>query len=236
MNKQKDELKLCTLSGTTEVGRNCNFLEYKDEILIIDAGYSFPGQEMYGIDYLIPNFSYLKRNKSKVKGIAITHGHLDHTGALRYLLPDLDFPQIYTGSFAKALIEEKLKEYEMDKRTKINRVRRSTTVRIGKYFTVTFIGVNHSIPDAYSIFVETPNGNVFFSGDYKLDVNPANEKESDYKKLKSLRGKIDLALMESTNAQISGKAPSETEIAENLEQVIKKAEGRVIVEKVYNRV
>jgi ribonuclease J len=229
MNKQKDELKLCTLSGTTEVGRNCNFLEYKDEILIIDAGYSFPGQEMYGIDYLIPNFSYLKRNKSKVKGIAITHGHLDHTGALRYLLPDLNFPPIYTGSFAKALIEEKLKEYGMDKRTKINRVRRSTTVRIGKYFKVTFIGVNHSIPDAYSIFVETPNGNVFFSGDYKLDVNPANEEESDYKKLKSLREKIDLALMESTNAQTPGKAPSETEIAKNLEKVIKKAEGRVIV-------
>jgi ribonuclease J len=231
MNKQrqKDELKLCTLSGTTEVGRNSNFLEYKDEILIIDAGYSFPGQEMYGIDYLIPNFKYLKQNKSKVKGIAITHGHLDHTGALRYLLPDLNFPPIYTGSFAKALINEKLKEHKMDKRTKINEVKRSTTVKIGKYFKVTFIGINHSIPDAYSIFVETPNGNVFFSGDYKLDVNPANEPETDYKKLKSLRGKIDLALMESTNSQTPGKAPSETEIAENLEDVIRKSSGRVIV-------
>jgi ribonuclease J len=231
MNKQtkKEELKLCTLSGTTEVGRNCNFLEYKDEILIIDAGFSFPGQEMYGIDYLIPNFKYLRQNKSKVKGIAITHGHLDHTGALRYLLPDLNFPPIYAGSFAKALINEKLKEHGMDKRTRINAVKRSTTINIGKYFRVTFIGVNHSIPDAYSIFVETPNGNVFFSGDYKLDVNPANEKETDYAKLKSLRGKIDLALMESTNSQTPGKAPSETEIAENLEDVIRKSNGRVIV-------
>jgi ribonuclease J len=184
---------------------------------------------MYGIDYLIPNFKYLKQNKSKVKGIAITHGHLDHTGALRYLLPDLNFPPIYTGSFAKALINEKLKEHKMDKRTKINEVKRSTTVKIGKYFKVTFIGINHSIPDAYSIFVETPNGNVFFSGDYKLDVNPANEPETDYKKLKSLRGKIDLALMESTNSQTPGKAPSETEIAENLEDVIRKSSGRVIV-------
>jgi ribonuclease J len=231
MNKQrqKDELKLCTLSGTTEVGRNCNFLEYKDEILIIDAGYSFPGQEMYGIDYLIPNFNYLKKNKSKVKGIAITHGHLDHTGALRYLLPEIDFPTIYAGSFAKALINEKLKEHRMNKRTKIQEVKRSSTIKIGKYFKVTFIGINHSIPDAYSLFVETPNGNVFFSGDYKLDTNPANEPETDYQKLKSLRGKIDLALMESTNSQTPGKAPSETKIAENLEDVIRNSSGRVIV-------
>lgn len=229
MNKRKDELKLCTLSGTTEVGRNCNFLEYKDEILIIDAGYSFPGQEMYGIDYLIPNFKYLKQNKSKVKGIVITHGHLDHTGALRYLLPDLDFPPVYAGSFAKALITEKLKEHRMDKKTKINDVGRTTTIKVGKYFRVTFIGINHSIPDAYSVFIETPKGNVFLSGDYKLDTNPANEPETDYNKLRSLRGKIDLALIESTNSQTPGKAPSETEIAKNLESTIRKADGRVIV-------
>jgi ribonuclease J len=229
MNKQKNELKLCTLSGTTEVGRNCNFIEYKDEILIIDAGYSFPGQEMYGIDYLIPNFNYLRKNKSKVKGILITHGHLDHTGALRYLLPDLDFPPIYAGSFAKALIEEKLKEHGMNKRAKINDVDRKTTLKIGKYFKASFIGINHSIPDAYSIFVESPSGNIFLSGDYKLDTNPANEPETDYNKLRSLRGKIDLALMESTNSQTPGKAPSESEIAKNLEDVIKKADGRVIV-------
>lgn len=229
MNKQQDELKLCTLSGTTEVGRNCNFIEYKDEILVIDAGYSFPGQEMYGIDYLIPNASYLKQNKRKVKGIVITHGHLDHTGALRYFLPDLDFPPIYAGGFAKALIKEKLAEHGMDKKTKINDVDRKTTIKIGKYFNVTFIGINHSIPDAYSVFVQTPKGNIFLSGDYKLDTNPANEPETDYNKLRSLRGKIDLALMESTNSQTPGKAPSETEIANNLEDTIRKSNGRVIV-------
>jgi len=223
------ELKLCTLSGTGEVGRNCNFIEYNNEILIIDAGYSFPGQEMYGIDYLIPNVSYLKRNKSKIKGIVITHGHLDHIGALGYILSDLDFPTIYAGGFAKALIKEKLKEHGIDKKVKIRDVGRKTTVRIGKYFRTTFIGINHSIPDAYSVFIETPKGNIFFSGDYKLDTNPANEPEADYNKLRSLGGKIDLALMESTNAQTPGKAPSETEIANNLEDVINQAKGRVIV-------
>jgi ribonuclease J len=229
-NKQGHEtLKLCTLSGTSEVGRNCNFVEYKDEIIVIDAGYSFPGQEMYGIDYLIPNAKYLKQNKHKIKAILITHGHLDHTGALRYLLPELDYPPIYAGGFAKALIEEKLSEYDMLKRTKIIPVDRSSQIRIGKYFRATFIGINHSIPDAYSIFLESARGNIFFSGDYKIDKNPANEQETDYVKLKSLQGKIDIALMESTNADTPGKAPSETDIANNLESVIAKAEGRVIV-------
>ncbi|HBB64852.1 MAG: beta-lactamase [candidate division WS6 bacterium GW2011_GWC1_33_20] len=227
---RNNELKLCTLSGTSEIGRNCNFIELGDEIVIVDAGYSFPGQEMYGIDYLIPNFKYLKKNKHKVKAILITHGHLDHTGALRWMLPELDFPPVYAGAFAKALIEAKLEEYdELKNKTKIFGVTRHTTINIGKNFRATFIGINHSIPDAFSIFLESPEGNVFFSGDYKIDTQPTNELEADYEKLKSLRGKIDLALMESTNASKTGKSPSETEVYENLEKVIVKTEGRVIV-------
>jgi len=223
------ELKLCTLSGTEEVGRNCNFLEYGDEIVVVDAGYSFPGQEMYGIDYLIPNFKYLTKHKHKVKGIFITHGHLDHTGALRWLLPALDFPPVYAGAFAKALIEAKLEEHNLKSKTKIFGVTRHTKINVGRNFKATFIGINHSIPDAFSIFVETPKGNVFFSGDYKIDTQPTSELEADYVKLKSLRGKIDLALMESTNASKPGKAPSETEVFKNLEKVINGVEGRVIV-------
>ncbi len=223
------ELRLCTLSGTEEVGRNCNFLEFGDEIIVIDAGYSFPGQEMYGIDYMIPNFKYLTKNKKKVKGILITHGHLDHTGSLRWLLPALDFPPVYAGAFAKALIEDKLEEHNLKKRTKIFGVTRHTTMNIGRNFKATFIGINHSIPDAFSIFVQTPKGNVFFSGDYKIDTQPTSELEADYEKLKSLRGRVDLALMESTNASKPGKAPSETEVYGNLEKVINGTQGRVIV-------
>lgn len=228
-NFRNEELKLCTLSGTEEVGRNCNFLELGDEIIVIDSGYSFPGQEMYGIDYLIPNFKYLRKNKHKVKAILITHGHLDHTGALRWLLPELDFPPVYAGAFAKALIEEKLDEYHLKEKTKIFGVTRHTNVDIGRNFRATFIGINHSIPDAFSIFVNTPKGSVFFSGDYKIDTQPTSELEADYEKLKSLRGRVDLALMESTNASKPGKAPSETEVYGNLERVIKGTEGRVIV-------
>ena len=229
-NKFKNQnLKVCTLSGTTEIGRNCNFIEVNNEIVVVDAGYSFPGLEMYGVDYLIPNLRYLKKNKKKVKAILITHGHLDHTGALKWMLPELDFPPIYAGSFAKALIEHKLEEEGLKDKTKIFGVDRHTTINIGKNFRATFIGINHSIPDAFSIFVETPKGSVFFSGDYKIDTQPTNELEADYAKLRSLRGKIDLALMESTNESKTGKAPSETEIFANLENIIKDANGRVIV-------
>ena len=226
---RNDELKLCTLSGTSEIGRNCNFIEIGDEIVVVDAGYSFPGQEMYGIDYLIPNLKYLKKNKKKVKAILITHGHLDHTGALRWMLPELDFPPVYAGAFAKALIEARLDEYNLKEKTKIFGVTRHTTINLGRNFKATFIGINHSIPDAFSIFVQTPKGNVFFSGDYKIDIEPTNELEADYEKLKSLRGRVDLALMESTNATKTGRSPSETEVYENLEKVIQQTEGRVIV-------
>lgn len=226
---RKEILQLCTLSGTTEIGRNSNFVQYDDEIVMIDAGYSFPGQEMYGIDYLIPNTRYLKKYKKNIKAILITHGHLDHIGALKWILPELDYPPIYAGGFAKALIELKMKEYKMEKKVKIIGVDRKSEIRIGKYFKATFIGINHSIPDAFSIFLQTPKGNLFFSGDFKIDRQPANEPQSDYEKLRSLKGKIDLALMESTNATVPGKAPSETEISKNLEEIIAKHQGRVVV-------
>ena len=161
-NGKEDLLKLCTLSGTSEIGRNSNFIQYKDEIIMIDAGYSFPGQEMYGIDYLIPNTKYLKKQKKNIKAILITHGHLDHIGALRWILPELDYPPIYAGGFAKSLIEAKMKEYKLEKKVKIFGVDRKSQIQIGKYFKASFIGINHSIPDAFSIFIQSPRGNIFF--------------------------------------------------------------------------
>lgn len=226
--RSTSNLRVCTLSGTTEVGRNCNFIEYKDTILVIDAGFSFPGQELYGIDYLIPNIQYLKENKSKIKAILITHGHLDHTGALQYILEDLGNPPIYAGAFANALIKEKLSETKLKGKAKFVDVFRNTKLEFGP-FKVQFIGVTHSIPNAFSIFVESSAGNVFFSGDYKIDQNPENEPHTDYSALRSLKGKVDIALMESTNPEAEGKAKSAKEVAVNIENIIKQQKGRVVV-------
>lgn len=223
-----NKLKICTLSGTEEVGRNCSFLEYKNQILIIDMGFTFPDIDAYGIDYLIPNFSYLKKNKSKIVGVVITHGHLDHTGALPYILPELDFPPVYTGRFANALIKNRLKEFDAGKKVKTVDVLKNKKFRLG-HFDITFIGVTHSIPDSHSIFVETEKGNMLFSGDYKIDKSPANEPETDYAKFGEISSKVDIAFMESTNSFEVGKCKSETEICENIEEVIAKAKGRVVV-------
>lgn len=221
-------LKVCTLSGTSGIGRNANFLEYGNDIIIVDMGSSFPDAEMHGIDSLIPNISYLKKNKHRIKGIFLTHGHLDHMGALPYVLKDLDFPPIYAGAFAVALIEEKLKDHNLGNRVKFHKVKRSQEIKAGA-FSIKFIGVNHSIPDAFALFIQSPKGNVFVSGDYKIDRDPANEPETDYEELKKLRGRVDLALMESTNPYNEGKAQSETEIEENLERIIRKHDDRVMV-------
>lgn len=226
--KKEEVLKVCTLSGTNEIGRNCNFIQYGKDIVVVDAGFSFPGEEMYGIDYLIPNTKYLKENSRDIRGIVITHGHLDHIGALPYMLPDLGFPTIYAGGFAAALITEKLKEFGMDKKVKIRVVKKGETIRLG-VFDIQFLGVTHSIPDSNSLFIKSPKGNIFFSGDYKIDDNPTNEPLIDREMFKSLRGKIDLALLESTNAYREGKAQSESIISQNLEKVIKNHNGRVIV-------
>lgn len=221
-------IKLGTLSGNSEVGRNSAFLEDRKTIIIVDAGLSFPEQEIFGIDYLIPNLSYLKQNKKKVKAIFITHGHLDHIGALPYMLPELGFPKIYAGSFAASLIRNKLKEFSFMDKVRIIETKRNEVVNIDN-FRVKFVGVTHSIPHAFSLFIETKAGNVFFSGDFKIDDKPANEQQTDYETLRSLQGKVNLALIESTNSTAEGSSTSETEVATTIAELIKTAPGRVFI-------
>lgn len=222
------QLKVCTLSGTDSIGRNCSFVELGNEIIVIDCGLGFPNDEQLGVDYLIPNFRYLQKNKHKIKGVIITHGHLDHTGGLPYVLPEIGFPPVYAGRFAKALIDEKLKEFNLTTKAKIVSVHKNSEMQIGS-FKVSFIGLTHSIPNSFGVYIESPKGNLFFSGDYKMDLDPANEEQSDYAALEAIKGKIDLALLESTNASSPGKSKSGKEIEENIENVIKLQNGRIIV-------
>lgn len=228
MTKSNKKLTVCTLSGTQGIGRNCSFIEYGNTILIVDFGFEFPEEQQYGIDYLIPNYDYLKKNKHKIKGILLTHGHLDHAGGLPYVLSMFNFPPIFAGKFANGLLRERLKEFDLVKKTKLVSVRRNTIKKFGD-IKVKFIGVTHSIPNSFSIFIDTPKGNIFFSGDYKIDKQPENEPETDYPSLKKLRGKIDLALMESTNVEDEGKTVSAKEVGQNLENLVKNAKGRIIV-------
>ncbi len=223
-------LKICTLSGLSEIGRNCTFLEYKNSIILVDFGLSFPDQTLYGIDYMIPNMTYLKKNKKKIKGILITHGHLDHIGGIPYLLKEIGFPTIYAGEFTNALIKEKLKEFGLDKKAKFFDMHPNQIVDLGD-FKSKFINVTHGIPDSYIIVVQGKNnaGNILFSGDYKIDRKPVLEAETDYESLKKLQGKIDIAMLESTYPDAEGHSLSETEIAENLEEVISSWDGRIVV-------
>ncbi|MDD3648283.1 MAG: MBL fold metallo-hydrolase, partial [Candidatus Dojkabacteria bacterium] len=131
MEKRKNNLSVCTLSGTSGIGRNCSFVEYNGRIIIIDFGFEFPEEQMYGIDYLIPNYRYLKQNKGKIQAILITHGHLDHTGGLAYVLKDLGFPPIYGGTFANSLIRERLKDFGLENSVKFANVQRNTIQRFG---------------------------------------------------------------------------------------------------------
>ncbi len=223
-NKREDGLLLCTLSGTNETGgRNSNFIEYKDEIIIIDAGFAFPDQDMYGIDYLIPNFSYLKKKKDKIKAILITHGHLDHTGALPYVLEELGFPPIYAGGFPLAWIKERLTEFGLEKKVKLIEITDKSILTFGQ-MRISYLTNAHSIPDSFSMYINTPEGNIFFSGDYKIE-----DPKTDMHALSEVANHVDIALVDSTNVYKPGKAKPETLAHETLLKIISEHKGRVIV-------
>jgi len=229
-NKQtySKHLKLCTLSGTKEIGSNANFVEYGNDIVIIDYGFNFPGQDLLGIDYTIPNFNYLVKNKHRIKGILITHGHLDHTGGLAYVMEMLDYPTIYAGRYPVKLMETRFKEAKILNKVKFEVVHRNTKVQLGE-FNAHFIGITHSIPNSFSIMLSSNGGNIFISGDYKMDPTPAGEQPTDIATMKSISKNIDLALMESTNPEKKGKALSDKVVRENLHEIIKQHKGRVVV-------
>jgi ribonuclease J len=226
MNKPR--LRIIPLGGLSEIGKNMMAIECGDDILVIDAGLMFPGEEMLGIDLVIPDISYLVEHKDRVRGIVITHGHEDHVGALPYVLPQLDVP-VYATKLTMGLIELKLKERKALTGAKLKTVAFGSPIVLGS-FRVEFFPVCHSIPDSAGLIISTPVGTIIHSGDFKLDYTPVDGRPTDLSRLAQLGAQgVLLLLSDSTYAELHGYTPSERVVGETLDRVISEAPGRVIV-------
>jgi ribonuclease J len=221
-------LKVIPLGGLGEIGKNMMALECDGDIVVIDAGVLFPEEDMLGVDLVIPDISYLKENRDKVRAILITHGHEDHTGALPYVLRDLNVP-VYAPRLAQGLIEVKLREHRSLRGVKLEAIDPGQSIKLGK-FRVEWFRVCHSIPDAMGLAIQTPLGLVIHTGDFKIDHTPVDGMPTDLSKLAELTTKgVLLLCSDSTYAEVPGYTLSEKVVGEALERVIATASGRVLV-------
>ena len=227
-NKTKSKLKVIPLGGLGEIGKNITAFEYEDEIVIIDCGLSFPDEDLYGIDLVIPDVTYLVKNKEKIKGFYITHGHEDHIGALPYVLKQINAP-IYGTKLTMGLIKSKLEEHGILNDCTLNIVKPGEFIELDK-IKIEFIRTNHSIADSCSIAMHTPVGIIVHTGDFKIDFTPIDGEVIDLQRYAQL-GKMGVVLLlaESTNALQPGYTMSEKTVGETLENLFSKATGRVIV-------
>ena len=228
MRTKKSKVKLIPLGGLCEIGKNITAIEYEDEIIVIDCGLSFPDNEMYGIDLVIPDISYLLENREKVKGIFITHGHEDHIGALPYILKEINVP-VYATKFTLSLIESKLIEFNMVSSCSLNEITLKEPIKT-EHFACEFIRTCHSIADSCSLAITTPQGVIFHTGDFKIDYTPVDGEVIDLQRISEIgKRRVLLLMADSTNATREGFTISETIIGQNLTRLFKNAKGRVIV-------
>ena len=227
MTKKETTIKIIPLGGLSEIGRNITAIKYKDEILVVDCGLSFPEDDMLGIDIVIPDISYLIKNKEKVKGIVLTHGHEDHIGALPYVLRKLDVP-VYGTRLTLGLVEIKFKEHRLDT-ANLHRVTAGQTIKLGE-FNVEFIRTSHSIPDSCAIAIHTELGVIFHTGDFKIDYTPIDGQIIDLHRIAELGQQGVLVMMaESTNVERPGATMSEKSVGETFESIFRNTKQRIIV-------
>ena len=228
MKNERAKIKIIPLGGINEIGKNITAIEYKEDIIIIDCGLKFPDDDMFGIDIVIPDISYLLKNSEKVKGIFLTHGHEDHIGALPYILKQLNVP-VYGTKLTVGIVETKLKEHGLLGSTELIRVKPKDIIKLDSV-SVEFIKTNHSIADSVAIAIHTPLGVVLHTGDFKIDYTPIDGQKMDLQRISNL-GKEGVALLmaDSTNVERQGHSLSEKSIGFTLDRVISKAKGRVIV-------
>lgn len=227
IDRQKP-FRVIPLGGLGEIGLNMMIMEYDDTIIVIDCGLMFPEDYMLGIDIVIPDISYLRKNKEKVKAFVITHGHEDHTGALPFVLRDINAP-IYGTALTLGLIKQKLEEFNLDKETEFKTVMPRGKVSIGQ-FEIEFIRVSHSIADGVGLAITTPIGVVIHTGDFKLDQTPVDGEVLDYARFSEYGEKgVLLLLSDSTNVEKEGYTVSERDVGVTFEEIFRKSEGRIIV-------
>ena len=223
-----NKLKIIPLGGLDEIGKNITAYEYGKDIIVVDVGMGFPDEDMYGIDVVIPNFTYLVQNKKRIRAIILTHGHEDHIGGLPYLLREINAP-IYATRLTAGLVELKLAEHKLLDKTKIITVEAGESFRAG-CFEVEFIHVNHSIPDAVALAIGTPVGKVIHTGDFKIDVTPIQGEMTDLARFGELGKEGVLCLLcDSTNVERPGYSDSERKVGERFDQLFKGCDKRIIV-------
>ncbi|HOD92427.1 MAG TPA: ribonuclease J [Clostridia bacterium] len=221
-------LKIIPLGGLNEIGKNLTIFEYKNDILVLDCGITFPQEDMPGVDIVIPDMSYLVKNKEKIRGVFITHGHEDHIGAVGYLLKEVNIP-VYGAKLTLGLLESKLNEMSLLTSAKLVVVDSTSKISIG-CFKLEFIPVNHSIPDTYAVVITSPVGIILHTADFKIDFNPVSEKVTDLNRFSEVGNRNVLLMMaDSTNATKEGYSMSEKAVGDSLDNLFRKASSRIIV-------
>lgn len=228
MKQERAKIKIIPLGGLNEIGKNITAIEYKEDIVVIDCGLSFPDEDMFGIDVVIPDISYLLKNKEKIRGIFLTHGHEDHIGALPYILKQLNVP-VYGTMLTLGIVETKLKEHGLLSTTELIRVKPRDIIKLNSV-SVEFIKTNHSIADSVAIAIHTPLGVILHTGDFKIDYTPIDGELMDFGRFAELGKKgVLLLLADSTNVERPGYTMSERTVGDSFNRIFAKADGRIIV-------
>lgn len=212
-----------------EIGRNMTAIEYKDDIVVVDAGLQFPGEDTPGIDYILPNTKYLEERRNKIKALVLSHGHLDHIGGVPYLIKRLGNPIIYTNTLTKAMIMKRQEEFTNAPKLRIQETKSKDVIKLSKNITLKFFDIVHTIPDAIGVVIKTPFGNIIYPGDAKIDRDKSGKpiKMEEYHRLGKEKNLV--LLLESTNSEKPGFSITEETVSKNLEKVFNEAKGRIIV-------
>ncbi len=229
MAKKDSNISIIPLGGLGEVGRNMTLIEYQKKILIIDAGVGFPQEDTPGIDFVIPDISYLKRKKEDIVGMVFTHGHYDHIGALPYLLDGIGRVPMFASDLTREIIMRREKEFVHRTKADVTLVKAGQTISLPP-FKITFVHQVHNIPANFGLLIETPDGNIFHTGDFKFDSNPINDRPADLKELEKIgQKKIMMLMSDSTSSEDPGHSLSEEVISKNIEELVSSTKQRIIV-------